>query len=193
MAKKLIWGPLFVLSICTGCDQISDVLPDSVKNKAQEVQESVQETVEDTASKAMESVKQVAQIAGSAEIMLNREVRAGRCYVTLNQPGENRPAILELKSYQTETDESFPTFLFHAEASSASWNDLLGQEVSGQLFIQTEADGPVWFTSPDQLVKVKLISHEGGNVEAELVSGALSSTGGQSVPAVSGKFHAVTP
>lgn len=191
MARIKIGATLLMLSITIGCDTISDVLPNSVKDKAEEVQASVSDTVGDAASKAVETVKEVAQTAGSAEIMLNREVQAGRCYASLHQPGENRPAILQLKSYRFEADESFPTFLFHAESPTGSWNELVGQEVTGQLFLQQQADGEVWYTQPDGLLTVKVISNQDGNVEAELISGTLVSTSGKTQPAASGKFHAV--
>ena len=175
-----------VLLLGTGCDKISGVLEDPGKA----VQEQVQ-SVQESASQAIETVQETVGGSGSAELTIDKPLTASACYATLVQPGAGRTAILEIKNYRTTEDESFPSYLFHAAAPGNSWSQLAGQTLSGRLFVRYSPDGPIWFSSPDQPVEVRISTSDGKTVEAEIASGSLTSTDATPLPALSGKFHAV--
>lgn len=183
------WAPplaVFALLASAGCDKISGIIEDPGKA----VQEQMQ-AVQETASKAVESVKETVSGSGSAELTLDKPLNATACFATLVQPGDGRGAVLELKNHSHATAESFPSYLFHATAPSASWPELAGQQLSGQLFVRFDANGPIWFTPRDQPVEVRISTSDGQSLEAEIVGGSLTSTDGAPLPALAGKFHAV--
>jgi len=175
------------LVFSTGCDQISGMF----KEQAEVVQEKVQ-AVQKSATEAIETVQETVSGTGTAELALDQPLAATACYATLVQPGAGRPAILEIKNNRGGAEgETFPSYLFHAEAPSSTWGDLAGKDVSGQLFVRFAADGPVWFTQRDQLIQVRISTSDGQSLEAEITGGGLTSTAGTPLPAVTGKFHAV--
>lgn len=175
-----------VLLLGTGCDKISGVIEDPGKA----VQEQVK-SVQDTASQAMEKVQETVGGSGSAELTLDKPLSATACFATLVQPGSGRTAILEIKNYRTAEEETFPSYLFHAAAPGKSWSELANQTLSGQLYVRFAQDGPIWFSSHEQPVEVRISASDGKTVEAEIAGGSLTSTDGTPLPAVGGKFHAV--
>lgn len=177
---------LLTLLLGMGCDKISGVIEDPGKA----VQEQVK-SVQESASQAMEKVQETVGGSGSAELTLDKPLAATACFATLVQPGAGRTAILEIKNYRTTEDETFPSYMFHAAAPGSSWSELANQTVSGQLYVRFAKDGPIWFSSHEQPVQVRISASDGKTLEAEIAGGSLTSTDGTPLPAVGGKFHAV--
>jgi hypothetical protein len=100
--------------------------------------------------------------------------------------------VLQLRSYRSVDQESFPSVLLHAQVSAASAQELVGQVVSARLFVQREQNGPIWYSVDGSPVEVKIASVAEQMLTAELVAGTLhNTTSGQT--GVTGTFQGVMP
>ena len=85
-------------------------------------------------------------------------------------------------------DESFPSVLFRAEVSAGTLAELSGQKLAAQLYVQTEAEGPVWHLPEGQSVEVSITTAGEDSVEGELLGGTLVRTDTGQSTTVKGKF-----
>lgn len=146
------------------------------------------ETVGQAVSKTTELVKEKAQLAGHFELTLDEPVKAGRCYATLVSFPSGRPSVLTMSSCREAEDESFPSVLLRAEVTTDTPAELSGQKLAAQLYVQSEAEGPVWHSPQGQPVEVNITTAGDGSLEGELLGGSLVRTDtGQTTP-VTGKF-----
>lgn len=167
------------------------VLAGCSKEEMSEVFNKGAETVGQAVSKTTELVKEQTQLAGQFELALDGPVKAGRCYATLVSFASGRPSVLTMSSSKAEEDETFPSVLLRAEVSAGTLAELSGQKVAAQLYVQTEADGPVWHSPEGQPVEVSITAAADGSVEGEVLGGTLVRTDTGQGTEVKGTFSGV--
>ena len=59
------------------------------------------------------------------------------------------------------------------------------------MYLRTQADGPIWQSSSDQPVQIKILEVKDKHLTAEFVSGQLASTAGGNPRPVTGLIDAV--
>jgi len=174
-------GPL-LLGLALGCDKFPTA-------------DDVQKTVNSSVNNAVETVKQQIDLAGSIEVNLGTvsSIRTSGCYLTLGGPVEGGPGVLQLKSYHDASGESFPSMMFWARTSTIRPTELAGQKVTGHLFVQVEADGPVWHTPEDQAIELSIDSSSEGVFKATFTGGKLATTADDSLVDVTGSVEGALP
>lgn len=192
MSRYVAFASLALIA-AGGCDssEISDLV-DKAKQTASEGTEKVKQTVSEQVSDAAGAAQEQLQMAGSAQLQVDQPLAAKACYAHFLQPGSGRPNVLQLQSYRSADQESFPSVFLHGQVSAASVQELVGQVVSARLFVQAEQNGPTWHSAVGSPVEVKIVSIDEQTLNVELVSGTLTSTAGGESP-VTGTFQAVLP
>ncbi len=157
-----------------GCDYISK-LSSQVEKEAQQV---VAHTVEE--------VKQQVGTAGSIELDLGGPVATKGCYARL-LPISGRPTILQVTSYADADSESYPSFFLRAEAPSAEPGALVGVSLPVEMYLQSEADGAIWHSKPDEPAQIVVRSAAADDFAADL-QGVLVNTATGAQLNVTGKM-----
>ena len=103
---------------------------------------------------------------------------------------EKTAEVFQLSAGGEAGSESFPSAFLRAEVSAGTFAELVGKTLKGELYVQTQADGPVWHSPDGQPVEIAITQAADASVEGQLVRGTLiSSETGESV-SVTGKFQA---
>ena len=176
-----------------GCSrsEISDLV-DKAKQTASEGTEKVREAVSEQVGDAAGEVQEQLQLAGSIELQLDQPLKTQACYVQFLQQSSGRSNVLQMQSYRSVDQESFPSVLLHAQVSAASAQELVGQVLSARLFVQPQQNGPLWYSAVGSPVEVKIVSIQEQTLTAELVGGTLgNTTTGQT--GVTGTFQGILP
>ena len=170
---------LACLLTAVGCNKI-----DELNKMAKDSIDEAKKTVGEEFPNVVETVTEKAGLAGNANIQLDDEFTTDACYASLVEQSPDRPNVLKLQSYASPESESGKSIFIQAQVGDSSLADLVGKEVSAQVFVQTQRDGEAWFTDPAESVKVKITALEEDMLSAELVGGKLHSTvSGNSVDA----------
>jgi hypothetical protein len=140
---------------------------------------------------AADTTKEQLNLAGTAQVKLDTQVEWKGCYATFTALGEKRPAVLQIRSYSSPKQESFPSMLLRASVKAAGTSELVGQVVPAQLYMQTAADSPIYFNGPGSHVDVKIIALDDKSLTAEIVSGSLRNTHRTGQQPVTGNLSAV--
>lgn len=197
MAGCLALGWVLVAAGCGG-KSISD-LASSVKDAASQgvesIQDKAQQVSQDVVGKARglaDKASEVAQLAGSMKLSLDQPLETSACYANFSWLQAAGTGVLQLQSYRDAQQESFPAVFLRVQHEVAVPAELAGQTFDAQLFIQREADGPLW-TATDQPVQLKITSIQDNVLQAEIVGGSLihSSTG--ATQPVTGVFEGILP
>lgn len=170
------------------------------KEKLEELADKAKQAVAEGADVAREkaaavtdTAKEQLALAGSCELTLDSPLTISACYFSLIPQGAERPAVLQLRSYRDASpgQESHPSFLLQSQVKAAGVSELVGQSVSGQLFVQTAANAPVWFCAPGDKVDLKVISVDDKQINLEIVGGSLRNSQTGSNQSVTGKIVAI--
>ena len=92
----------------------------------------------------------------------------------------DRKNVLQVRSYEAESEEIFPSFLFQAQTDTENIQACVGQSFEGQLYIQASANGPIWSTADADRITLKITDQAEGELVAEVVSGKLENESGKS-------------
>lgn len=170
---------------CASCskEDVTNAL-EKAKQAASEQADRVSSQVARASDKAQETLK----LAGSAELTLDSPLKTSACYVQIVPPLGGRPAILQIKSYQTPEQESFPSLMLQGNVSESNLAGITGQTVQASMWVQREANGPVWSSSKP--VELRIISVENETTQIEL-AGALHNSENGAEQTVAGKLQAV--
>ena len=176
----MLWIAVLVTAGAGGCN----------KDQVDQVQEAVSTGVEQAAHstrRAVETVKQEANLTGSMELAVNPPIDAPACYVELVAL-DGRPNVLQLASYKEVELERFPSLLLQAQVEADSLAELAGKTVHGELYAQAEKDGAVWHSEEGAPAAFSVSAVEGNAVTCKITGASLvnSETGERST--VSGKF-----
>lgn len=173
------WLALVAAVALAGCgdtniSEITSTIKDTASQGASQVTEKVKEATA-TASKSVTTVTETLELAGSMELSVNAPMKTGGCYVHLIESPSGRPTILQMQSYKSKDQESFPSVFIRAEVPTGSASTLAGQTVAADMFVLAAADGPLWF-SRKAPVQLKIASVQEKVVSAEIVGGELFNT-----------------
>ncbi len=146
------------------------------------------EQVAQRAARAVEHVKQKANLAGQMDLDLNPPVQVKACYASLVVVGTDRPAVLQVRSYPDPQAELFPSVLIRAPVQVASAAELVGTTISAQVFVQPSEDGPVWHSRGPDFVQVRIDEAADGAFKGTFVGGQLVSTETGEAMDVTGSF-----
>jgi hypothetical protein len=164
--------------------------------------EKTKQTVSDTAAKTTETVKdkiddatavakEKLQLSGKCELQCGGPVATPACFARLITFEDGRPSVLQLQSYRDFSEESFPSVYVHAQVTASQPSELNGISVSAQAFVQSQAQGAIWYTDPDNPVQIKVNSVIDGLVNVEFVSGKLLNSNDATTQTVSGRIEGV--
>ena len=190
MSRYLVYAFL-ALMVGGGCNKgdVTDLV-DKVKQTASESTEKVKEAVSEQVGNATGEMQEQLQLAGSIELQLDQMLSTQACYVQFLQQGSGRPNVLQLQSYRSAEDESFPSVFLRAQVSATSAQELVGQVAAARLFVQPQQDGPTWYSAVGSPVEVQVVSIDDQMLTAELVGGTLENTA-HAETGVTGTFQAV--
>ncbi len=126
---------------------------------------------------------------GNAIFEIEKTIDFETCYVVLKHlPDRNRSA-LQIKSYKTLEENSYPSFFAYATVDDQLLATLAGETVSCKIYFQLQPDGPIWSTRNSNPVKIQVISVK-PQFKARLLPTALTATGHGRTTQVSGKITA---
>ena len=152
--------------------------------QAQQQADQVKQKISEGASKASDTAQQQLQLAGDMQLTLDEPLKASACYVIFIPANAGRPSVLKVKSYRDAKTETFPSVLIQATVEAASLTELRGQTVAAQMYVQTEANGPIWFADGGRPVQLKIATVEDKVVSAQIAGGTLvNATDGKQLPA----------
>ena len=154
-----------------GCSKEKmDEMVSSAKEKTAELSQATASVQEQIAEKATE-LRQAADVGGLVEqtmdqvsavlpgsghvtLQLDAPVKVNRADLQIIRVDEQRPIVLQVTSYALNRPiETFPCVLLHATSppTSETFSDAtpwLGKSLACQVFVQREAEGPIWASDP---------------------------------------------
>ena len=180
---------LFVLLVvlCACSREKLNELVDKTKQKVSEGADQIKHGV----GAAADTAKEQLNLAGKAQIQLDTPVETSGCYATFTTLGEKRGSMLQIRSYSSPAQESFPSMLLRAAVKASGSSELVGQVVPAQLFVQATADAPIHYSSPESPIQLKIISLDDKSLIAEIVSGSLINSHRPGQSPVTGNLNAV--
>ena len=174
---------VFAVLGCTvlGCsnDQVKQ-LTEQVSKQAEQVTKKASETVQQITPQVQDAL--ASGPTGEANFQLDSAVKMQNAFARLLVLKPDRKNILQIRSYEVESEEAFPSFLYQALTDSESIESCVGQSFEGKLFIQTSAEGSTWSTDDAERVTLKITGQAEGELVAEVVSGKLENESGASSP-----------
>ena len=168
----------------SGCGEKK--LTEAVTSTVQQVQQQVEQKVD----QGVETVKQQANLAGSIELSLKEPLSINACYAALAVLPAPRQSVLQLTSYKTVDQETFPSVFLRAPVQAGTPAELAGKTLSAQLFVQPVQDGPVWHSKASEPVELTVSKVEQQLLTAQLSRGTLVNTETDESIEVTGTFTA---
>ena len=182
MPCSIVLVLLLVAATTIGCDKAGD-LRETIGRGASQLREKVDQGVE--------RVQQETGFKGGVELSMSPPVKTRACYASLIRVDAQRPAVLQLTSYESPEAETFPATFFRATLPVNSPAELAGQTVPVQAFVQAEANGPVWHTRQDELLQLQVVEVDEQRIVGRIVGGKLVDSASGKPTDVTGKFSGV--
>lgn len=158
------------------------------KEKMKEVFDKGVQKVEQTVAKTTEMVNEKTDLGGHIALRLDQPVKTGRGCAALVSFPSGRPAVLQVSSCREPSDETFPSVFLRAEVSARTPAELAGKELTGRLYVQTEAEGPVWHSPDLAPVAMRITTAGETSLEGEVLRGTLVNTATGERVSVTGTF-----
>lgn len=192
-----------LVCISVGCSkeqaaELAEKVRKSAGDAVDQAKSSVKDTVEkasDAASSAGEKILDAAPgvaalvESGTADLSIGSDSHAfAGSYCRVVNVSAKHGSVFQLRSYASLNDERFPSFFFQAKTDQTQLSSLIGNEVSGQLFVQLEKDGPIWHSGNEPVVAM-LDSMDSGSLVGKFSGGKLQTPDLQ-IAATSGTFTA---
>ena len=184
--RFLSWVLLLMLFV-TGCDKVKEQASQAV-NTVKKKLGKAKGAVEDGVEKAKQKLK----LAGTFDLNIGIPVSINGCYARLHTFPSGRGNVLQIRSYTQPDKERFPSVLFRAKVDAASWSELVGKTVQGELYMQREESGAPMHTSADDLVQFKVESADDKTIKGQFVGGKVVDAKTDVVAPVSGNLNGVT-
>ncbi len=193
------------LAVCASCGcskEQAQKIAEQVAQKAGDAVESAGNSLQDTADKAasaaskakgdlLQAAPGVASFveSGNTTLSINNEnVDIVGTYCQLVAVSPKHGSVLQIRSYADKDQQRTPAYYFHAVTQATNLAALQQSEISGQLFVQAQENGPIW-SSGQRPITVRLEQLDGGELRGSFVEGnILSSTNLEAV--LSGSFQA---
>lgn len=132
-------------------------------------------------------VTQALNLAGSMTLNLDAPVSINACYYSLvGMTG--RPSVLQFTSYKNIAVETFPSVMLRAEVEGKTAAELAGKTIKTQMFVQSEADGPIWHTASGDSIQLTITEVTEDLLVANVASGSLTNTETQQSITVTGEL-----
>lgn len=187
--------PIVLVVLAAGCNNAKvKALANKAKAAATKGAETVQKTVTEEVESAKGEIQEQVQMAGKMSLdFLESPLETKACYARFVDQGSGRPTVFEMRSYRSPDVEEAPSVLFHAQIRANSLDELVGQVVSGRLFVQPAQQGPTYYSATGSPVEVtiKSINKEEKTLQAEILSGKLQNTQTAAALDATGTFDAV--
>lgn len=180
-------GTIALLFLCACSKEKLGELADKAKQAVAEGADKAREQAEAVTHTAKEQLA----LAGSCELSLDSPLTISACYFAFIPQGSGRPSVLQIRSYRDAAQDSFPSVLMQSQVKAGGLSELVGQTVSGQLFVQRGEGSPVWFCPPGAQIELKVVSLDDKLLNIEIVSGSLRNSQTGSNQTVTGKFSGV--
>jgi hypothetical protein len=180
-----------LLTAIAGCGE-GDVasVTSTIQNAASQGLNQATQTASQALQQTETAVGETLALKGDIAFTLESAQKTDACYVRFVEARGGRSAVLQLQSYRSADQEEFPSVYVRAIVPSGTLAELAGQTIAADMFVMTQATGPVWFsrTAP---IKLKIKSIVDKSVSAEITEGQLFNTSnGQDVP-IQGSFNGV--
>lgn len=164
--------PLLCL-IAVGCNKDDvDKMVEQVQQQTQAVQEEVAKVVP----------------VGSVQLSLQGDVKAQSCTASLVIVGDGRPNVLQVRSYPSMQFESFPSIFFQGTTTAATYQDLIGQTIKGEMFVAIENVSNVWQSDPASGASVTIRAIEGSELVGQFGNTTMVNPEGKTT-STSGSFR----
>lgn len=169
--------------------------------KLQELKEKVSEQVEQAVEKGVEKTKgavqqaqqQVAPQPEGVELDAGGPLKAEVCFATLTSVRAGEPAVLQLSTFESGKRETYPSIYVRAEVSAANLAALQGQKLQAQIYVQNDAEAPVWQTPEGAYVELAVVAATNERITCEVLQGQLVNLADGSTVQLKGKFFAKVP
>jgi hypothetical protein len=193
----LLAGCLFL----AGCGEgdVRTKLNESFENAKESVSKGVEQAKEaaqkatETAKQATTSVKEVAGLGGKVSLSTNPPVLTNGAYAVFVAPAGERSGALLIQSHSPGKAETFPSVFLRCLTNTTSFNELTGATLACEIFVQSQADGPVWRLAPGDSAMIKVNSIEGKLLKAEIIGATLHETSAEQAISFTGQIEAVIP
>lgn len=201
LASLLAVAQLVAIIGCGGksVSEIAGSIRDAARQGADQVTKSVGEAagqVQQEITQKAENVTDAAGgelgLAGKIELTVDAPLQTKACFARFIPSQVGRPSILQLQSYRDSQRESFPSVFARAQIPTGGLAELKGQTVAAQLFLQSESNGPTWY-SKSAPVQLKITAIDSKLLTAEIAGGALYNTASGATQAVKGTFQGALP
>lgn len=187
------------LSQLVGCgegnvsDQISKGLESAKESVAKGVEQAKEATqqLSDSAKQATSTAKEVAGLAGKISLTSNPPIATTGAYATFIPATGDRNGAIQFQSYQPNQAETYPSVYIRSLVSVKSLNELAGQTIPCEIFVQAQADGPVWRQTVGDSAQLKVLSIDGKIVKAELSAASAHETATEQAISFGGQIEAV--
>jgi hypothetical protein len=203
LATELASGLLVIsfLGSVIGCGEgsVTEQFNQGVEQAKETVSKGVEQTKEaaqkvtDAAKQATTTVKETAGLSGKISLTSNPPVSTTGAYATFVAPIGEQNGTLQIQSYAPAQAETFPSVFVRALVTAKSLNELVGQSTGCEVFVQTQAEGPVWRIAAGDSAQLKIIGVEGKLLKAEIVSATLHETSAEEAISFTGLIEAVLP
>jgi len=127
---------------------------------------------------------------GQFRLTIDAPVETQVAQISLLQIGDGRRNVLQLRSYKELGKDSGPAVFYQAAVSADSVGSLVGQSVSGKMFVRGTAGGKLWSSVDEAPVTLTIEAIDGEELVGSVTSGTLVGTTGATT-AVSGSFRAI--
>jgi hypothetical protein len=184
--RSCVLSIVCLLLTIAGCSK--EELAEQV-NKAKDSLSSAKENISKSAAQVSEKVAEKVAADGQASIQLDGDTPVAASYVNLI-PLKDRGAVFQLRSYADSAAETFPSYLFQANTAANSLNSLVGQSVTGNLFVKKSQDSATWMNVPGQAVTLTISTSSEGVLKGQFNSGNLSQPDGTKSQ-ITGTFEAI--
>jgi hypothetical protein len=190
-----------VLVSIAGCGDgdVSDQLSKSLESAKESVSKGVEQAKEagqqiaDSAKQATTTAKEAAGIGGKISLTSNPPVTTTGAYLSFVAATGDRNGAVQIQSYAPNQAETFPSVFIRALVTARKLNEVVGQATPCEIFVQSQADGPVWRLTAGDSAQLKVLSVDGKLVKAEISSATLHETATEQAITLGGQIEAVIP
>jgi hypothetical protein len=176
-------------------DQLSKSLEsakDSVSKGVEQAKEASQK-IADSAKQATTTAKEVAGLSGKISLTSNPPVTTTGAYVSFVAATGDRNGAVQFQSYAPNQAETFPSVFVRSLVTAKSLNEMTGQSSPCEIFVQSQADGPMWRLTAGDSAQLKILAIEGKIVKAEITAATVHDTGNEQAITFNGQIEAVIP
>jgi hypothetical protein len=161
------------------------------KEDLQKVVDDVKTRAESVSKDAIQAAPTLIGPTGSIKISMEQEIVTSAANAKLLLVGAGRENFFQIRSSKSSNDEFLPIVFFQGTTKANSWSALQGQNISGQLFIQTDREMGLWKIAGNEKCVLRVLSMQDSEVIGEIERTPMISVGGQT-QYVKGSFRAVT-